>query len=121
MQENSILKFYDTTIISRVFQRWLLQNYKTRERFVRVKWDFSQFSTSSPANSLPVCGTPLRQNKGTLGPKKKTSFNIFEIFLPSELVFTCDKLNKYAKKFRVVGTLIFANMKTALFPNTRVT
>ena len=46
-------------IISRVFQRWLIQNYKRCERFVSVNWEFSQFSTSSPANSLPVHGTLL--------------------------------------------------------------
>ena len=37
-----------SVIISRVFQRWLIQNYKRCERFVRVNWEFSQFSTSSP-------------------------------------------------------------------------
>ena len=30
-----------------------------------------QFSSLSPANSLPFHGTLLRQNKSTLGPKKK--------------------------------------------------
>lgn len=37
---------------------------------MRVNWVFSLISLSSPANSLPVCGTLLGQNKCTLGPKK---------------------------------------------------
>ena len=73
-----------------------IQNYKRCERFVSVNWEFSQFSTSSPATSLPVHGTLLRQNKSTLGPKK-TCFGLFEIFLQSELVCTYDKLNIYKK------------------------
>ena len=59
-----------SNIISRVFQRWLIQTYKRCERFVSVNWGFSQFSTSSPTNSLPVRGTLLRQNKSTLGCKR---------------------------------------------------
>ena len=46
-------------IVSRVFQRWKIQNYK---RFARVNGEFSQFSTSSSANSL--------QNKSTLVPEE---------------------------------------------------
>ena len=97
-------------INSRAFPRWLIQNYKrykiTRDvrDFVSVNWEFSQFSTSSPATSLPVHGTLLRQNKSTLGPKK-TCFGLFEIFLQSELVCTYDKLNIYTKKSLVIGTL----------------
>ena len=67
------------------------------------------FSTPSPANSLPVHGTPLRQNKSFLGPKK-ASVQFFEIFPLSELVFTYDKLNFYThthtkKKTSVIDTL----------------
>ena len=58
-----------SNIISRVFQNWQLQNYKRNERFIRVNW-VSQFPTSSLANSLPVYGTLLRQNKSTLKPEK---------------------------------------------------
>ena len=72
---------------------------------VNVNREFSQFSTSSPVNSLPVHGTLLRQNMSTLGPKKKTSSKFSEIFIPSELVCTYDKLNIYAEKIRVIGTL----------------
>ena len=54
---------------------------------------FSKFSTSSPANSLPVNGTLLRQNKGALGAEKTE----FKFFL-SELVCTYDNLNIYAKE-----------------------
>ena len=43
-------------------------------------------------------GTSLRQNKNTLRPEKKPSFNCFDFFLPSEVVCTYDKRNKYAKK-----------------------
>ena len=40
----------------------------------------------------------LRQNKGTIGPEKKPSFEIFfEIFVLSELVCSYDKVNKYEK------------------------
>ena len=46
------------------------------ERFVSVNWEFSQFSTSSAANSLPVHGTFEGQNKSTLGPEK-TKFSVF--------------------------------------------
>ena len=66
----------------------------------------SQFSTSSPANSLPVQETLLQQNKSTLGPEK-TDFKFFEIFLLPELVGTYDKLNINAKKkIRIIGTLM---------------
>ena len=58
---------------------------------------FHSFLTLSPANSLPVHGTLLRQNKSTLW-LEKPCFGLFEIFLLSELVFTYDKLNIYAKK-----------------------
>ena len=54
---------------------------------------FSKFSTSSPANSLPVNGTLLRQNKGASGAEKTE----FKFFL-SELVCTYDNLNIYAKE-----------------------
>ena len=54
---------------------------------------FSKFSTSSPANSLPVNGTLLRQNKGVSGAEK-TEFKFF----PSELVCTYENLNIYAKE-----------------------
>ena len=40
----------------------------------------------------------LRQNKGTIGPEKKSSFDIFLIFVLSELVCSYDKVNKYEKK-----------------------
>ena len=84
--------------MSRVFRRWsLIQNYKRCERFVSVNWEFPQFSTSSPANSLSVHGTILRQNKSTLGPEKPC-LGLFEVSLLSELVFTYGKLNIYAKK-----------------------
>ena len=58
---------------------------------------FHSFLTLSPANSLPVHGTLLRQNKSTLW-HEKPCFGLFEIFLLSELVFMYDKLNIYAKK-----------------------
>ena len=71
-----------------------------------VNWKFSQCCTSSPADSLPVHRTLLRQHNSTLGPEK-TEFYVFEIFLPSELVWTYDKLNIYAKKnMCVTGILI---------------
>ena len=57
-------------IISRVFQRWLIQNCKRCERFASVNREFSQFSTSSAANSLPLYGTLLRLDKSTLGSVK---------------------------------------------------
>ena len=75
------------------------------ERFVSVNWEFSQFCTSSAANSLPVHGTLEGQNKSTLRPEKP-SFKFFEIFLLSELAFTYDKLDVYAKTNCVMGTLI---------------
>ena len=67
------------TLFQRIFQRWLIQKYKRCEKLVAVKWEFSQFSMSSPANSLPVHGTLSRQNKSTLGPVK-TIFKFFETF-----------------------------------------
>lgn len=51
-------------------------------------------------------GTSLRQNKNTLRPEKKPSFNCFDFFLPSEVVCTYDKRNKYAKKFSFRSVLI---------------
>ena len=56
-----------------------------------------QFSSLSPANSLPFHGTLLRQNKSTLGPKKK-SVKFLEIVLLSELVCSYHKLNFLRKK-----------------------
>ena len=49
-------------IISRLFQRWLIQNYKRCESFHSF--------LRHRANSLPVHGTHLRQNDSTLGPGK---------------------------------------------------
>ena len=57
-------------IISRAIQRCLIQNCKRWERFASVNREFSQFSTSSAANSLPVYGTLLRLDKSTLGSVK---------------------------------------------------
>ena len=57
-------------IISRAFQRCLIQNCKRCGRFASVNREFSQFSTSSAANSLPVYGTLLRLDKSTLGSVK---------------------------------------------------
>ena len=57
---------------------------------------FHSFLTLLPANSLPVHGTLLRQNKSTLW-LEKPCFGLFEIFLLSELVFRYNKLNIYAK------------------------
>ena len=72
---------------------------KLREIF-GVNWEFSQFSTSSPTNSLPIHGTLLRQNESTLG-QEKTILKFFEHFLVSELVCIHDKLHIYAKKIIV--------------------
>ena len=90
-------------IISRAFQRCLIQNCKRCGRFASVNREFSQFSTSSAANSLPVYGTLLRLDKSTLG-SVKTVKTFFEIFLQSKLVCTYDELNIYAKELRVIGT-----------------
>ena len=57
-------------IISRAFQRCLIQNCKRCGRFASVNREFSQFSTSSAANSLPVYGTLLILDKSTLGSVK---------------------------------------------------
>ena len=43
---------------------------KEMRGFVTVNWEFSQFSSSSPTNWLPVHWTLLRQNKSTFGPEK---------------------------------------------------
>ena len=90
-------------IISRAIQRCLIQNCKRWDRFASVNREFSQFSTSSAANSLPVYGTLLRLDKSTLG-SVKTVHVFFEIFLQSKLVCTYDELNIYAKELRVIGT-----------------
>ena len=82
----------------------MIQNYERRERFVSVKRRFSQFSTSSLAYSLPVHGT-LSDKIGALWGPEKPIFEFFEIFLLSELLFTCDKLNICVKKNRLEGTL----------------
>ena len=64
-----------------------------------------QFSTSSPANSLPDYGTLLRQNMSSLGPEKKRVSIFFGIFFLSEFICTYNKLYKYGKKkFHVLGT-----------------
>ena len=49
-----------------------LNDTKLREmrEICRCERRVSQFSTSSPANSLPVQETLLQQNKSTLGPEK---------------------------------------------------
>ena len=93
------------TLFQEFFQSWLIQNYQRCERFVSDNWKFSQFSTLSPrANSLPVYGTLLGQNKSTLGPEK-TESHFFEISPLSKLVWIYDKLNTNAKKVPVIGTL----------------
>ena len=84
--------------ISRVFQRRLIQNYERCERFVSVNGELSQFSPSSPANSLPVHGTLNRQNKGSLGSEKKRVLSFLKLFFYR---------NWFAKKkkIRVTGPL----------------
>ena len=59
-------------------------------------WEFSQVSTSSPANyqSTGNFSGKIRALSGL----KKLCFKFFEIFLLSELVCTYNKLNINAKK-----------------------
>ena len=78
---------------SRVFQRWLTQNYKRCERFVSVNREFAQFHTSSPANSLPGHRFLKRQIRVNLARIKRVIFKVFENFVLSELIFTYDKQN----------------------------
>ena len=78
---------------------------KLREIF-GVNWEFSQFSTSSPTNSLPIHGTLLRQNESTLGQEK----NNFKVFW----TFSCIGIGLYTwqasylrkKNYCQIGTLI---------------
>ena len=76
-------------------------------------WEFSQVSTSSPADYQST-GNFSGKIRALYGPKK-LSFKFFEIFLLSELVCTYNKLNIDAKKFCVIGTLSFSyNLRTKI-------
>ena len=59
--------------------------------------NFHSFLALSPVSSLSVHGTLLSQIRALYGSKNRV-LGFFEIFLLSELVFTYDKLNIYAKR-----------------------
>ena len=90
-------------IISRAFQRCLIQNCKRCGKFASVNREFSQFSTSSAANSLPVYGALLRLDKSTLGSVK--TVHVFWDFSSVEIgLYIWWAKNIYAKELRVIGT-----------------
>ena len=89
-------------IISRAIQRCLIQNCKRWERFASVNREFSQFSTSSAANSLPVYGTLLILDKSTLGSVKTA--HVFWDFSSIEIGLYIWWAKYYAKELRVIGT-----------------
>ena len=68
----------------------------------------SQFSLSSPGNSLPVYRTLEDKIRELLDPKMTVRF-----FLLSELACKNDKLNKYAKKISC-HTTVKVHEETAL-------
>lgn len=75
----------------------------------------SQFSLSSPGNSLPVYRTLEDKIRELLDPKMTVRF-----FLLSELACKNDKLNKYAKKFRVTQTLTYMKKQRSQLPSIHV-
>ena len=66
---------------------------------------FSQFSTSSPANSLPVYRTLLRQNEHSEAQKTEILFFCLYFFFYRDWFVHMINYSTTQKKIRVMGTL----------------